>query len=158
MLSALDIVRDTNVAGSRYWSNLYLGWSRAPRAWQGRIPLPFDLAEPAGTETAAILAPAFDAPLSGIVRLEASTTPGNGLAFAAFYSDDPAGRVTPSWHQLGRAAVSGETHVLDWDTTAVPAQGSRALGTVTIAAIVVDPAGSLLGVGDYRRVVVRPPG
>jgi len=156
MLSALVVVSDTDVATSRYWTNIYLGWSRAPRAWRGRIPLPFDLTEPAGTETAAILAPAFDAPLSGIVRLEAATTPGNGLAFAAFYSDDPARKVTPSWHQLGRATASGETQVLDWDTTAVPAQGSRKLGTVTIAAIVVDAAGNLLGVGDYRRVVVRP--
>jgi hypothetical protein len=157
MLSALDIVRDTDVAHSKYWSNIYLGWSRAPRAWLGRIPLPFDLAEPAGAETAAILAPAFDAPLSGIAHLEASTTPGNGVAFAAFYSDDPAHELAPSWHHLGRAAASGDKHVLDWDTTPVPAQGSRELGTVTIAAIVVDAAGNELGVGDYRRVsVVKP--
>lgn len=157
MLSALDVVRDTNVFGSRYWSNIYLGWSRAPRAWRGRIPLPFDLAEPAGTQTAAIFAPAFDAALSGIVRLVASTTVGNGLAFAAFYSDDPAGEIAASWHHLGRATAAGETQVLDWDTTAVPAQGSRELGTVTIAAIVVDAAGNQLGVGDYRRVNVRKP-
>lgn len=157
MLSALDVVRGTDVARSRYWSNIYLGWSRAPRAWRGRIPLPFDLSEPAGTETAAILTPAFGAPLSGIVRLEASTTAGNGLAFAAFYSDDPVRKLTPSWHQLGRATASGDKQVLDWDTTPVPAQGSRALGTVTIAAIVVDAAGNQLGVGDYRRVNVRKP-
>jgi hypothetical protein len=157
MLSALDVVRETDVTGSRYWNNLYVGWSRAPRAWRGRLPLPFELTEPAGTETAAILAPAFDATLSGIVRLEASATPGNGLAFAAFYSDDPAHDVTSTWHQLGRGTPIGETQVLDWDTRGVPPQGSRRLGTVTIAAIVVDPAGNLLGVGDYRRVEVRPP-
>lgn len=157
MLSALDVVRDTNVAGSRYWSNIYLGWSRAPRAWRGRIPLPFDLTEPAGTETAAILAPAFDAPLTGVVRLEASTSPGNGLAFAAFYSDDPLRGIAASWHHLGRATASGDTQVLDWDTTAVPAQGSARLGTVTLAAIVVDAGGNQLGVGDYRRVDVRKP-
>jgi hypothetical protein len=157
MLSALDVVRDTNVAGSRYWRNIYLGWSRAPRGWAGRIPLPFDLTEPAGTETATILSPAYDAPISGIVRLQASTTAGNGLAFAAFYSDDPAGAAAPSWHHIGRATASGETQILDWDTAAVPPQGSPALGTVTIAAIVVDPGGNLLGVGDYRRVTVRPP-
>jgi hypothetical protein len=155
MLSALDVVRDTDVAGSRYWRNIYVGWSRAPRAWRGRIPLPFDLTEPAGLETAAILAPAFNASLSGIVRLEASTTAGNGLAFAAFYSDDPAHELTPSWHHLGRATASGGNQVLDWDTDAVPAQGGLELGTVTIAAIVVDAAGTQLGVGDYRRVDVR---
>ncbi len=154
MLSALDRVRRTNVAGSRYWSDIYVGWAHAPRRWPGRVPQPFGLIGP-GVEGVEILSPALEPPLTGTVLLAASAPPGQTLGFAAYYSDDPASRARPTWHQLGRATDSGGTQVLSWDTTTVHDQGDAQLSTVTIAAIAVDATDNPIGVGDYRRVIVR---
>lgn len=156
MLSALDEVSDTDVATSRYWRHIYAGWARAPSTWLGRLPLPPGLA-PAGFDAASveIRAPAVGAVVAGSVRLEAAA-PLGPVAFSAFFSADPVRGSTPAWHPIGRAIdVGGGTHVLDWDTWTVPDQGSRALGTVTIAAFVVDADGTPRGVGSYRRVSLR---
>lgn len=156
MLSALDEVRDTDVANSAYWRHIYVGWAPAPSRWLGRLPLPPGLAPATSGETPVdILAPTIDAVVSGTVRLEASAAAGP-IAFSAFYSSDPGRGVTPDWDAIGRATdIGGGIYVLDWDTRAVADQGSRALGTLTIAAFVVDDDGTPRGVGSYRRVTVR---
>ena len=154
MLSALDKVTRTDVAGSRYWTNIYVGWAHAPRGWPGRVPQPFDLVGP-GVEGVRILSPTREPPLRGAVVLAATAPAGQSIDFAVYYSDDPVNRVRPTWHPLGRATDSGGTHVLGWDTTQIIDQGDAQLSTVTIAAIAVDAAGTQIGVGDYRRVTVH---
>jgi len=156
MLSALNEVRDTDVAGTRYWKELYLGWSRAPSDWRGRLPLPGGLDGPIGYEDAEIVSPPVGEPVRGTVSLEATTAQlGTSLAFSAFYADDPANAAAgPVWHDLGRATAVGGTHVLLWDTTGVPDQGNPRLATVMIAAVVVDANGTAKDVGDFRRISV----
>lgn len=164
MLSALDVVRTTDVAGVRYWREAYLGWSRAPRKWPGRLPLPFDLVGPIDTKSARFVSPGFDASLRGVVRIEASAPMGARLKFAAYYSDDP-GRAGPTWREIGTATPTGSphalqwdmaqiglTHVFDWDTTPIIDQGDMSIGTVMLAAITIGGNDSPQGVGDYRRV------
>lgn len=154
MLSALNTVRTTDVANVPYWREGYLGWARAPRNWRGRLPVPFNLVGPIEADSARIVSPGFDAPVRGTVLIEAADAPAGTLVeFAAYYSDDPA-RLTPTWHELGRATQIGMRHVLAWNSAAVADQGDRDIGTVTIAAITVDAAGNRQGVGDYRRISV----
>ena len=154
MLSALDEVRRTDVAGNRYWTSIYVGWAHAPRGWPGRVPQPFGLQGP-GVEGVRILSPAREPPLRGAVVLAASAPAGQSIDFAVNYSDDPVNRVRPTWHPLGRATDSGGTHVLGWDTTQIVDQGDAQLSTVTIAAIATDSTSGTMGVGDYRRVTVH---
>ncbi len=156
MLSALDTVQDTDVAGSDYWTHVYVGWVRAPSAWRGRLPLPPGLAPAGFTETSVeFRTPAIDATVSGVVGLQVFV-PRGPVAFSAYYSENPAGGIPPAWHAIGPATdLGGGTHVLDWDTRQIPDQGSADPGTVTIAAFVVNDAGAPQGVGAYRRVSVR---
>jgi hypothetical protein len=155
MISALTSVRYTDVAASRYWSDLYVGWADVPSTWPGRLPLPPDVGNAIGSEPVEILSPAFADTVSATVRLAARALNGGSVAFSAFYADDPGQESTLRWHFLGRATDDGGTQVLDWDTTAVPDQGNPTFGTVAIAAIAVDAAGNQTGVGDYRRVTVQ---
>jgi len=154
MLSALDVVRTTDVVNVPYWNDAYVGWSRAPRAWRGRLPVPFNLLGPIDADSARIVKPAFDEVVTGIVSLEASAPADTaGVGFAAYYSDDPAS-AAPTWHDLGQATPIGMTYLRQWNSATVVDQGDRNIGTVMIAAITLDAAGSPKGVGDYRRISV----
>ena len=156
MLSALDVVGTTDVAGSRYWRYVYVGWVRAPSTWRGRLPLPPGL-EPAGFNETSVefQAPAIDKPVSGVVRVQVFA-PHGPVAFSAYYSKDPAGGIAPDWHEVGGATdLGGGIHAFDWDTRGVPDQGNADSGIVTLAAFVVDGANVPQGVGAYRRVSVR---
>jgi hypothetical protein len=156
MISALDVVDVTDVQNTPYWRQIYLGWADSPASWPGRIPLPADLPQQSvGAEPVEFLAPAFDATIGTVVRLVARRVNGGAVAFSAYYSDDPLHDARPAWHDLGRGSDVGGAQTLDWGTAGVPDQGSRRLGTVTVAAIAVDDAGNEIGVGEYRRVTVR---
>ena len=154
MLSAVKTVRVTDVTLTRYWREAYLGWSRAPSAWPGRLPVPFELVGAVSDASARILSPISDAPVAGIVSLTAVAPLGTSLEFAAYYSEDPA-HADPTWHSLGRTTAIGEMHTLPWNTATVPDQGDPKTGIVTIAAITVGADGIRQDVAEYVRVNVH---
>lgn len=154
MLSALKTVRTTDVANVKYWREAYLGWSRAPRDWPGRLPLPFEITGQIAFGSASIVSPGPDVAVSGTVSLQATAPLAAGLEFAAYFAEDPVNGA-PTWHSLGRASAIGGVHALAWDTTTVPNQDDAKIGTVTIAAITIGADGTRQDVADYRRVSVR---
>ena len=154
MISALDAVQITNVARNDYWRDLYLGWSRAPHSWPGRIPLPPGLEGAVGAEPVSFLEPGLDETFDTTVHLVARAQSARAVEFSAYYATDPADSSTLAWHHLGRAKDVDGVHVLDWDASNVPSQGNPRFGSVAIAAIAVDGAGRQVGVGDFRRITV----
>lgn len=154
MISALDEVRITNVANSKYWKSIYLGWSHAPGTWPGRLPIPPGLENPVGAQPVSFLTPAAGETFDSRVRLAARAEDGGRVAFAAYYAADPANSETLGWHDLGVGADDAGVQVFDWDTSGVPSQGNPKFGTITVAAIAVDADDNLVGVGDYRRITV----
>lgn len=154
MLSALNVVKTTNVTTSEYWSNAYLGWSRAPSDWPGRLPVPFELIAQFDENAASLDAPVPEAQISGVVSIRATALLAAGIEFAAYFAEDPLNGV-PSWHSLGVATPMGTKHSLLWDTTKVPNQGDPKIGTVTIAAITVGTDGGRRDIAAYRRVSLR---
>jgi hypothetical protein len=154
MISALDTVQVTNITRSRYWSNLYRGWARAPSSWPGRIPPPPGLTGPLVSSAVQITAPAFNSTVGGVVALAASAANVGGVAFDAYYATDPANSATVGWHSLGDATDQGGTWTLAWNTQGIPAQGNPRWGTVNIAAVALDGAGNQTGTRDYRRISI----
>lgn len=155
MISALNTVRITDVARSRYWSNLYRGWAYAPASWPGRIPPPPASSGPLVSSAVQITAPAFGSLVSGTITLEASAANVSGVAFEAYYATDPANIASLGWHLLGNALPQGSSWALEWNSTTIPDQGNAAWGTVNLAAIALDAAGSLTGTRDYRRIALN---
>jgi hypothetical protein len=155
MISALNTVRITNVARSRYWTALYRGWAEAPPTWPGRIPPAPAATGPLVSSRVQITAPAFASIVGGIVQLDASAENITGLQFAAYYATNPADATTIGWHVLGNATDSGDTWQLDWNTTSVPDQGDPLAGTVNVAAIALNAAGQTTGTRDYRRIEIN---
>jgi hypothetical protein len=154
MLSALSQVTTTDVAKSRYWRGLYLGWADAPADWPGRIPPPPGPTTEDPTVSVRITAPALGSPQSGVVPLLAGASGAGGIEFQAYYATDPRSPLSRDWHVLGTATSRGDSWGLDWDTTTVPDQGAVAWGTVNIAAIALDAAGHRTGTRDYRRISI----
>ena len=153
MISALKTVSVTDVAGSRYWKDAYLGWADAPAAWPGRIPPPPGPTTPDPDLSIRVTAPAFGQTVGGTVSLMAGGS-AHGVAFEAYYATDPADSRTRAWHDLGRATAQGDSWALDWDTRDVPDRGNAAWGTVTVAAIALDEDGQRTGTRDYRRLAI----
>jgi hypothetical protein len=154
MISALTTVRITDVARSRYWRSLYVGWADAPGTWPGRIPPPPGPTTEDPELTVRITAPAFGQTVSGSVPLLASAPRAGGVAFEAYYATDPRDAATRGWHELGSATPSDASWVFEWDTTKVPDQGFGQWGTVNVAAIALDAQRNRTGTRDYRRVSV----
>lgn len=155
MLSALADVHLTNVVKSPYWSDLYLGWAKAPSAWGGRLPLPPGLTVLGETESVEFISPTFGETYDDTVHLAARAHNGGAIEFHAYYATDPLRTETLEWHSLGRGKDAGDgTQVLDWDSTAVPDQGNPKFGTVQIDAFALDAAGNPRGGGAFRRITI----
>lgn len=164
MISALARVEVTDVARSRYWQGLYLGWADAPSTWPGRIPLPPGPTTENPTLTVQITAPAFGSTLSGTVPLAATAIGATGVQFYAYYASDPKNASTRAWHALGAGRYVNGAWYLDWDTTQVSDQGNPPWGTVNVAAVALGDTGAQTATRDYRRfsidntLPVEPPG
>jgi hypothetical protein len=155
IISALDTVQVTDVAHSRYWRTLYVGWADAPPAWPGRLPSPPASTGPLISSRIQITAPAFASIVGGVVPLEASAENVGGVQFDAFYATDPANPSTRGWHILGNAVPNGASWEYDWNTSGVPNQGDPLAGTVNIAAVALDAGGRPTGTRDYRRIAIN---
>lgn len=92
------------------------------------------------------------------MTLTARTANASGVAFDAYYADNPANVNTIGWHTLGEARLTGNG---DWsmvyETHAILDQGSAALGTVVITAIALNERGEPTPARDWRRVDVSNP-
>ena len=150
MISALTTVTTTDVAHSPYWRHLYLGWADAPDSWPGRIPPPPGPTMTDPTVSVRLTAPAFGQTIAGTVALIATTSgPVGGVALDAYYADNPLNPLTANWHALGTATRQDDSWALEWNTQAVPNQG-----TVNVAAIALNASGQRTGTRDYRRLSV----
>ena len=154
IVSALASVRVTDVAASRYWSRLYVGWATAPDSWPGLIPSPPSAAVAPASSDVRFTAPAFASTVSGTIRLAVSAGGVAGVAFDAYYATNPLDPRTLGWHALGVAQRDADGWSLDWNTTAVPDQGNPPWGTVNVAAIALDGDGARTGTRDYRRIAI----
>jgi hypothetical protein len=150
MISALARVTITDVAHSRYWQDLYLGWANPPVEWPGRIPLPPGPTIEDPGLTIRVVAPAFGSTLSGAVRLAATATGAAGVNFFAYYARDPRDAATRGWYRIGSGRHSGDAWVIDWDTTVVPDQIKPLWGTVNVAAVALSGNGEATATRDYR--------
>jgi NlpC/P60 family len=154
MISALTHVAITDVARSRYWRDLYLGWADAPATWPGRIPPPPGPTTTDPGSTVRFTAPAFGQTVSGTVPLLATVTGAGGVVFDAYYATDPRDAATRGWHPLGGATRQGDIWTFEWNTASVPDQGYGPWGTVNVAATALDASGARTGTRDYRRVSI----
>jgi hypothetical protein len=154
MISALAKVTVTDVAQSRYWKSLYVGWAAAPVEWPGRIPLPPGPTIEDPGLTIRVTAPAFGSFLSGTVRLAATATGASGVDFFAYYARDPRDAATRDWYRIGSGRRADGAWVLEWDTTIVPDQGHPPWGTVNVAAVALRGRGQPTATRDYRRFSV----
>ncbi len=155
MISALQSVQITDISRSPYWNSLYRGWAYAPATWPGRLPPPPAPAGPLVSSEVQITAPAFGSTISGVVTLEASAANVGGVAFEAYYESEPGNPGTLAWHLLGDGTLQSGSWALDWNASAVPAQGDPHLGTVNLAAVALNAAGELTGTRDYRRINIE---
>jgi hypothetical protein len=153
MISALATVTVTDIARSRYWRGLYLGWADAPVAWPGRIPLPPGPTIEDPGLTIRVTAPAFGSFLSGTVRVAATATGASGVDFFSYYATNPRDAATRAWYRIGSGRRADGAWVVDWDTTIIPDQGNPLWGTVNVAAVAVRD-GRSTATRDYRRFTV----
>ena len=154
MISALDEVTVTDVAHSRYWRRLYVGWADAPASWPGRLPPPPGPTTFDPGVTVRFTAPAAGQTVGGTISLAATVTGARGVVFDAYYATDPRDASTRGWHPLGAGRLQDDSWTLDWNTALVPDQGFGAWGTVNLAATALTATGRRTGTRDYRRVSI----
>ena len=154
MISALARVQKTDIAHSRYWRRLYVGWADAPGSWPGLIPPPPDISAPMPFSTVRISAPAFGETVSGTIQLTATASNVSGIEFEAYYATDPSNPAARGWVPLGVAQFDGASWSLNWNTQSIPDQGNPAWGTVNIAAVALNAHGQPTATQDYRRISI----
>ena len=99
--------------------------------------------------------PAKDQTLSGTVIFTAHTENASGVAFDAYYADNPANVNTLGWHRLGEGNPTGDGNwSMPYDTHSIPDQGNAGWGTVNVMAIAENEAGELTPARDFHRVSI----